>query len=355
MTSLGQVYVKMKNLDTRQEYEWPKQKFLNRLYVMKEMYQNYEAEEDWDLPPVRNGPLLEDPDTEVRIGTVQVYLQPLSFMVEVCPCSDDGKEYTEQDDQFVETPNELVGRNLHFIVRINGCRGIPSRFTDVNCKYRVYLDETDTVTETVSDTSNPDFHHQKMFSFTPVTRQVLLYLKDGFIVIQVWGKQKPRKSAMAKAKGRSTKQMIQDDLLNQTSRLMNGFRINGRNVDPNKQSMIVELLLMKKQQQRHQQRLENIGHLVDIAEKQKMREIPLPMVKDLLFANSNETAARVFNKLLPKGSVLAKTPQTPDEEDEIEEESGDEDEDEDDDEEEEDDEEGSRQRNRRRRRRRKKR
>ncbi|KAF8782896.1 Kinesin-like protein KIF28P like protein [Argiope bruennichi] len=330
-TGRTEVYVKMKNLDTRQEYEWPKQKFLNRLYVMKEMYQNYEAEEDWDLPAEMD-PFLEDPDTEVRIGTVQVYLQPLSFMVElkeqleiinykgsevgiinveVCPCSDDGKEYTEQDDQFVESPNELIGRNLYFIIRINGCRGIPSRFTDVNCKYRVYLDETDTITETVSDTSNPDFHHQKMFSFTPVTRQVLSYLKDGFIVIQVWGKQKPRKSAMAKAKGRSTKQMIQEDLLNQTSRLMNGFRINGRNVDPNKQSMIVELLLMKKQQQRHIQKLENIGHLVDIAEKQKMREIPLPMVKEILFANSNETAAKVFSKILPKGSVLAKTPKNP--------------------------------------------
>ncbi|GBO03664.1 hypothetical protein AVEN_235-1 [Araneus ventricosus] len=191
-----------------------------------------------------------------------------------------------------------------------------------------------------------------MFSFTPVTRQVLSYLKDGFIVIQVWGKQKPRKSAMAKAKGRSTKQMIQEDLLNQTSRLMNGFRINGRNVDPNKQSMIVELLLMKKQQQRHQQKLENIGHLVDIAEKQKMREIPLPMVKEVLFANSNETAARVFTKLLPKGSVLAKTPATPVEEDEIEEESEEEGEEEDEEEDEDEDEEGSRQKRRSRRRRR---
>lgn len=45
-------------------------------------------------------------------------------------------------------------------------------FQDVNCKYRMYLDEMDTITETVSDTSNPDFQHQKMFSFTPVTRQV---------------------------------------------------------------------------------------------------------------------------------------------------------------------------------------
>ncbi|GFR23170.1 kinesin-like protein KIF28P [Trichonephila clavata] len=321
-TGRTEVYVKMKNLDTRQEYEWPKQKFLNRLYVMKEMYQNYESEEDWDLPPEMD-PFLEDPDTEVRIGTVQVYLQPLSFMVEL-------KEQLE-------------------IINYKGAEvGI---INDVNCKYRVYLDESDTVTETVSDTSNPDFHHQKMFSFTPVTRQVLSYLKDGFVVIQVWGKQKPRKSAMAKAKGRSTKQMIQEDLLNQTSRLMNGFRINGRNVDPNKQSMIVELLLMKKQQQRHQQRLENIGHLVDIAEKQKMRDIPLPMVKELLFANSNDAALKVFHKLLPKGSVLAKTPRTPIDEDEIEEDSEEEDE-EDEDEEEDDEEGGSRQRRRPRRRRR---
>jgi hypothetical protein len=39
-------------LDTR-----PKEKFLNRLYLMKEMYNNYEEEEeDWDLPEVRCSP-----------------------------------------------------------------------------------------------------------------------------------------------------------------------------------------------------------------------------------------------------------------------------------------------------------
>ncbi|KAG8190882.1 hypothetical protein JTE90_010307 [Oedothorax gibbosus] len=372
-----EVYIKMKNLDTRQEYEWPKQKFLNRQYVMMEMYQNYEADDAWDLPPEMD-PFLEDPDTEVRIGTVQVYLQPLSFMVElkeqleiinykgaevgiinveVVPCSDDSKEYTEQDDMFVESPAELLGRNMHFIVRINGCRGIPSRFTDVNCKYRVFFDETDTVTETVSDTSNPDFYHQKMFSFTPVTKQILSFLRDGYIVIQVWGKQKPRKSAIAKAQGRSTKQMIQEDLLNQTSRLMNGFRINGRNVDPNKQSMIVEMLLMKKQQQRQQQRLENIGQLVDIAEKQKIREIPTPIVKELLIASSSENASKIFNRILPKGHALPPTPESrarEDEEIEEDEEEDDEEEDEEEGEEEEEedgDEEGSRQGKRRRRRR----
>ena len=44
----------MRNIESGQEFEWTKDEFLNRLYVMKEMYQNYEAgEEEWDLPAVR--------------------------------------------------------------------------------------------------------------------------------------------------------------------------------------------------------------------------------------------------------------------------------------------------------------
>lgn len=47
------VCVKMKNLENGTEFIWTKEKFLNRLYLMKEMYSNYEEEEDdWDLPEV---------------------------------------------------------------------------------------------------------------------------------------------------------------------------------------------------------------------------------------------------------------------------------------------------------------
>ena len=40
-----------------------------------------------------------------------------------------------------------------------------------------------------------------------------------------------------------------------TANLMNGFQMNGRVVDPQKQSVIVELLLMKKTQARLQQKV----------------------------------------------------------------------------------------------------
>ncbi|KAH7951612.1 hypothetical protein HPB52_010915 [Rhipicephalus sanguineus] len=213
-----EVYVKAKYFKAEQEFDWTKEKFLSRVFAMKEMYSKYENGEQWEVDEERD-PFLEDPNTEVRIGTVQVYLQPLAYMVdlkeqleiinfkgeevgiinvEMIPCSETGHEYTEHDNVFLDSPGELVGRDLNFIVRILHCRSLPKRFTDIRCKYRMFKDQEDTVTEAVSGTSDPDFNHTKSFSYRPATVE---------------------------------------------------------NVDPNKQSIIVELLLMKKQQARQNQKL----------------------------------------------------------------------------------------------------
>ena len=47
-----EVKVKMRNLVTEHEWMWSRNKFLNRKYLMQEMYQNFVEGEDWDLPPV---------------------------------------------------------------------------------------------------------------------------------------------------------------------------------------------------------------------------------------------------------------------------------------------------------------
>ncbi len=73
----------MKNLENGSEFIWPKEKFLNRLYLMKEMYNNYEEEEDdWDLPEEKD-PFAEDLNQEVVVGKVMVFLQPIAYMVEM--------------------------------------------------------------------------------------------------------------------------------------------------------------------------------------------------------------------------------------------------------------------------------
>jgi hypothetical protein len=126
---------------------------------------------------------------------------------------------------------------------------------DIYVKFRLFLDEEETKTDSMSDTSNPDFNFKKIYSFNKVTQQLIDYLKDGFINIEVWGKQIIKFSNINKQNTRNTKQMLQEELDKQGNELMHGFKMNGRIVDPNKQSIIVELLLMKKQQSRYHQRI----------------------------------------------------------------------------------------------------
>ena len=42
--------------------------------------------------------------------------------VEVAPCDEKGREYTEADDKFVDSPDDLVGKNVSFIFKIQNCR-----------------------------------------------------------------------------------------------------------------------------------------------------------------------------------------------------------------------------------------
>ena len=47
-----QVMIRVINLETKHEWIWSRQKFLNRKFVMQEMYDNFQEGEEWDLPPV---------------------------------------------------------------------------------------------------------------------------------------------------------------------------------------------------------------------------------------------------------------------------------------------------------------
>ena len=44
----------MKNLQSGLEWLWSRTKFINRKYLMQEMYQNFEEGEEWQLPDERD-------------------------------------------------------------------------------------------------------------------------------------------------------------------------------------------------------------------------------------------------------------------------------------------------------------
>ncbi|XP_071522909.1 LOW QUALITY PROTEIN: kinesin-like protein KIF28P [Panulirus ornatus] len=320
-----EVQVKMKNLANGTEFVWPKEKFLNRLYIMKEMYQKYEEEEEWRRPE-NEDPFQESLDTEVHIGTVQVDLKPLAYNVELkeqleitnykgvdvgmmnvelIPCNKSGREYTEADDMFVDSPSDLVGTSLNFKVKIDNCRGLPTKYADMYCAYKFYLDEKETKTKLVSETSNPDFSHSKVFTFSPVTDQLVHFLQHNNLAIKVMGKQRIRRSAMPRTQGLTTKDMLRSDraVFSRTANLMNGFQMGGRVVDPQKQSIIVELLLMKKTQARLQQKVDSIRKLIKEAENISRVRVSTSLLKEVMQASSPEQADLLIRKLSGEGII----------------------------------------------------
>ena len=45
----------MRNMESGNEFTWDRNTFINRKYLMQEMYQNYvDGDKDWDLPKVQN-------------------------------------------------------------------------------------------------------------------------------------------------------------------------------------------------------------------------------------------------------------------------------------------------------------
>ena len=50
----------------------------------------------------------------------------------MAPCDSKGREYTEKDDMFVDSPDELVGKEVNFSFKIINCRGLPNKYTVIH-------------------------------------------------------------------------------------------------------------------------------------------------------------------------------------------------------------------------------
>ena len=74
--------MKVTQLDTGYIWFWTKEKFINRKYVMCEMYEDFQNGEDWQVPRERD-PFIESADTDCLIGVSEVYIKCISFMVRI--------------------------------------------------------------------------------------------------------------------------------------------------------------------------------------------------------------------------------------------------------------------------------
>ncbi|KHJ96934.1 FHA domain protein [Oesophagostomum dentatum] len=145
---LTEIWVSVHNLSEDTRFMWEKARFMNRYYGMQEMYENKQDGEEWNMPKDRD-PFYEAPDSKSFLGSAIVFLQPLAYLMDseetypivdftgeelgelsvlLSPCNSSGKELI---GDYVDNPQEIIGKNYGFMVKIQSARGLPRRIDKV--------------------------------------------------------------------------------------------------------------------------------------------------------------------------------------------------------------------------------
>ncbi|XP_065566574.1 kinesin-like protein KIF28P isoform X2 [Artemia franciscana] len=312
-----QVFVKMKNMENETEFVWPKDKFLARLYLMKEVYRNYEeGEEEWDLPP-EHDPFMEVVDTEVIIGTVQVPLRPLAHLVEIkgyfdvndlkgsaigqieielVPCDASRKERKADVEGYLEDPTDLINKKLHFILKICSCRDLPNRYKDVYCKYKLFMDKEDVSTKSCADPDSAKFDYNRFCSIKSVSEKILDLLMNGNVLIFLIGKQKARESACVRNAGRSTEELLNQDrnIFSRTT-LYRPSHSWGQRKESNDESM--DLILLQRAYNKAKHKLGAISKVVELAVAAGTKDIPINFLQIILTATTADEVEILIHRL----------------------------------------------------------
>ncbi|XP_065183829.1 kinesin-like protein KIF28 [Sycon ciliatum] len=202
--------VMMRDLLNGNCWLWQYGTFLNRRYMIQELYQRWVDGEVMDAQtiPQEDDPFWEPPEP-ILVGTACVYLQSLAYgmdfqdklalsdyhnveqgsiAVAVEPCNADSSAL--DDDFFVEDPDQLMGKPFHFKVCVDQVSVTKQRFSlGLHVEYRVYGEDTSITTHTVHDTLDAKFDHSHQVSLDVLDKEHLHYFDDGCIMFHVYAHQ----------------------------------------------------------------------------------------------------------------------------------------------------------------------
>ncbi|XP_070576240.1 kinesin-like protein KIF28 isoform X2 [Ptychodera flava] len=203
------VMVKMKNLLNGNTWLWERGKFMNRRYLMQDMYQRWlDGDEDVMKIPKEEDPFWE-PTEDVLIGSCNAFLQSLGYALDfddslavtdykgteegqmsivLTPSTQAGKPLDEE--MFVDDPQELLGKPFYFKVTVRNCDVNKARYSKgLFVKYRVFNEAEYTQTPTLKGSLSPEWNHSRIVSFPSVTKEHLDYFDSGCITFLLYGVQ----------------------------------------------------------------------------------------------------------------------------------------------------------------------
>ena len=109
----------------------------------------------------------------------------------IVPCMEDGNEEIDDEGEDYDDPNNLVGNELNFKVKIDQITDLPENFcTNIHCEYEFHLDKKKYVTETITGKNqSPQINYNFQHCVPCVTKNLIEYLLNDKMTIKVYGNQ----------------------------------------------------------------------------------------------------------------------------------------------------------------------
>ncbi|XP_053568220.1 kinesin-like protein KIF28P [Bombina bombina] len=204
-----EIVVKVINKVTQQVWIWSKSKFINRKFLMEELYKRF-LDGDTNLDKA-NDPFW-DPVEVIHLGSAHIWLQSLAYcmkleeqtellnsegveeailVINISPFSSTGRPFGEED--IVIDPLELLGRKLILQIQIVQCLGVrwmkESLKRGIQIGYRFYDIHQFLYTNPVWENVNPVIDQKLQFIALNVSNELLCYLQRNALVVDLWGLQ----------------------------------------------------------------------------------------------------------------------------------------------------------------------
>ncbi|XP_057200736.1 kinesin-like protein KIF28P [Triplophysa rosa] len=228
-----EIAVRVTSVESKQVWMWSKAKFVNRKFLMEEVYQQeVVGGEGADRAPLpRDRDPFWDPLEPLHLGSAHLWLQSLAFRIpleeqvevvgpegteeailqaQLVPCSPTGLPLGE-DDILID-PSELLGKRLDFQLVLDQCCGLrwvkEARNRGVQIGFQVFDCPQPLYSPAVWHNVNPLLDHRVQLTSLRTSQELLNYLQSNALVLELWGLQEGCPELVSCMDG---VQMTQDD------------------------------------------------------------------------------------------------------------------------------------------------
>ncbi|CAL8244953.1 unnamed protein product [Lota lota] len=208
-----EIVVRVTSLESKQVWVWSKAKFVNRKFLMEEIYQQHQGGEGLSMAAMpRDKDPFWDPLEPLLLGSAHLWLQSLAFRIpleeqlevlgsegteeailqtQLVPCTSTGLPLGEED--ILIDPSELLGRRLDFQLVLEQCCGLrwikACRNRGVQISFRYFECSQPLYTPAVWHNVNPLLDHRFHFACLHSSQRLLDYLQNSALVLELWGLQ----------------------------------------------------------------------------------------------------------------------------------------------------------------------